>query len=90
MSRPHAVGTLTQRATHTCRRDLCDEREEYRLEFSQVGVVQPLVGLLEGQRKSTTQNAAEALGALAQSAEVREAIRCAGLVVVCVCSCGRR
>ena len=60
----------------TLPRDLCEEREEYRLEFGQVGVVQPLVGLLDGQRNNTTLNVAEALAALAQADEVRDAIRC--------------
>ena len=56
-------------------RDLCEERQEYRLEFGQVGVVVPLVGLLEDQGKDTTLTSAQALAALAQADEVRTAIR---------------
>ena len=56
-------------------RDLSKEKEEYRLEFGQVGVVQPLVGLLESERKQTTICTAEALAMLAQTDSVREAIR---------------
>lgn len=41
-----------------------------------MGVVQPLVGLLEDQRKQSTFTAAQALTALAQNETVRNAIRC--------------
>ena len=54
---------------------MCEERQEYRLEFGQVGVVGPLVGLLEDQNKDTTLTSAQALAALAQAEEVRTAIR---------------
>ncbi|KAK9803038.1 hypothetical protein WJX72_012250 [[Myrmecia] bisecta] len=60
-------------------RDLClQKKHEYRVAFGEAGVVGPLVGLLGSGQKAVILAAAQALASLAESDQLRQAVREAG------------
>lgn len=69
------MGTSAHNVCALLHRNLSRESEEYRLAFAEVGVVGPLVGLLDNSLKQITITSAGALTQLAASPSLRTLIR---------------